>query len=138
MRQTISLLTLPVADLAVSRRFYEDGLGWRPAFANDQIAFYQMNGMVFGLFLRDAFAEELPGVGQAGSAAVAHNEPSREAVDAAIATAVAAGATILKPATATDWGGYSGYFADPDGHAWEVAHNPFWTITEDGRTIIGG
>ena len=140
MEQRMSLVTLGVADLARSRRFYEEGLGWKRGNTEESVAFYQMPGVVLALWSRTGLAED---AGVADSAAgfagvaLAYNSRSREEVDAVLAEAAAAGARVVKPAHDTVWGGYSGYFADPDGHLWEVAHNPFWTIAEDGSVRLG-
>lgn len=135
MDQRLSLVTLGVADLARARRFYEDGLGWVRGNQDEGVAFYQMPGAILALWTRPELAEDA-GISDAGAAfagmALAYNARSREEVDAVLAEARAAGAEIVKPAHETVWGGYSGYFADPDGHLWEVAHNPFWIIAEDG------
>lgn len=135
MEQRLSLVTLGVADLARARRFYEDGLGWKRGNTEDGVAFYQMPGTILALWSRPALAEDA-GVDDAGAAfsgvALAYNARSRDEVDVVLAEAVAAGAVLRQPAHETFWGGYSGYFADPDGHLWEVAHNPFWAIAEDG------
>jgi catechol 2,3-dioxygenase-like lactoylglutathione lyase family enzyme len=139
MEQRLSLVTLGVADLARSRRFYEDGLGWKRGNDNDAVAFYQMPGGIFALWSRAALADDT-GVADSGASfsgmALAYNARSREEVDAVLAEARAAGADVVKPAHDTFWGGYSGYFADPDGHLWEVAHNPFWTIAADGSVRL--
>ena len=140
MEQRISLITLGVADLERSRRFYVDGLGWRPVHDSDEIVFFQLNGVVFGLFPRAAYLadaqlnEEKAGV---GAVALAHNVRTREAVDALLAEAAAAGATITNPARDAVWGGYTGHFTDPDGHLWEVAWNPGWQIDADGNVTVG-
>jgi catechol 2,3-dioxygenase-like lactoylglutathione lyase family enzyme len=135
MEQRLSLVTLGVADLARARRFYEDGLGWVRGNKDEGVAFYQMPGGIFALWSRPALAEDAR-VSDSGATfsgmALAYNARSREEVDAVLAEAEAAGAEIVKPAHETFWGGYSGYFADPDAHLWEVAHNPFWVIAEDG------
>ena len=135
MDQRLSLVTLGVADLARARRFYEDGLGWVRGNQDEGVAFYQMPGAILALWTRPELAEDA-GISDAGAAfsgmALAYNARSREEVDAVLAEARAAGAEIVKPAHETVWGGYSGYFADLDGHLWEVAHNPFWIIAEDG------
>jgi len=144
MDQRVTMITLGVADLAATRRFYEDGLGWRPAQALEGVAFYQAGGMVLGLFPRAELAKDArlgdtpiddTGAGF-GGIALALNMRSKAEVDAVLAEAEAAGATILKPAEDAFWGGYSGYFADPDGHPWEVAWNPFWTLAPDGAVTI--
>lgn len=127
-------------DLARARAFYVDGLGWRPAAAGDgNVTFIQMGGMVLALWGRAALAEDAgladaPG-GFAGIA-LAYNARSRAEVDLVLAEASAAGGTVTQPAREVFWGGYSGYFADPDGHLWEVAWNPFWTLTDDGRLVL--
>ncbi|MCE3249076.1 MAG: putative Glyoxalase/bleomycin resistance protein/dioxygenase, partial [Geminicoccaceae bacterium] len=141
MEQRLSLVTLGVADLERSRRFYEDGLGWRRGNAHAEVVFFQLGGAVLALFARAALAADagLPAAGSGfGGIALAYNARSRDEVDAVLAEAKAAGATILKPAQDAFWGGYSGYFADPDGHPWEVAWNPEWTILEDGSVRLGG
>jgi catechol 2,3-dioxygenase-like lactoylglutathione lyase family enzyme len=141
MEQRLSLLTLGVADLERSRRFYEDGLGWRRGNAHPEVVFFQLGGIVLALFARTALAAdaglEAEGSGF-GGIVLAYNARSRAEVDAVLAEAEAAGARILKPAQDAFWGGYTGYFADPDGHPWEVAWNPQWTILEDGSVRLGG
>ena len=137
MEQRLSLVTLGVADLARSRRFYEAGLGWRASGAgNAEVAFYQLGALALALWGREALAADAdlpdPGPGGFGGIALAHNVRSRDAVDALLARAEAAGARVLKPGTDAAWGGYTGYFADPDGHLWEVSWNPFFTLEEDG------
>ena len=136
MEQRLSLITLGVDSLERARAFYEDGLGWSPKFVSDEVIFFQINGMVFGLFpfeslKLDANLPDLkPGVG----ITLAQNTRTRAEVDTLLSEAEAAGATIVKAAVETEWGGYSGHFTDPDGHLWEVAHNPHWTITPEGMT----
>jgi predicted lactoylglutathione lyase len=125
----ISLVTLGVEDLARARTFYE-ALGWRsPQQPDDEIAFFQAGGMVFGLWTR------LGGHGAPGIE-LAHNVRSPAEVDDLLADAERAGATIARPAAHAPWGGYSGAFADPDGYVWEVAHNPDWQIAEDGSVRL--
>jgi uncharacterized protein len=141
MEQRLSLVTLGVADLERARRFYEDGLGWRRGNAHAEVVFFQIGGAILALFSRKALAADgrLPAEGSGfGGIVLAYNARSREEVDAVLAEATAAGATILKPAEDAFWGGYSGYFADPDGHPWEVAWNPEWTILEDGSVKLRG
>ena len=139
MEQRLSLITLGVADLARARAFYEQGLGFERGNDDDEVAFYQLPGLVLALWDRSELAADA-GVEDAGPGfgglALAQNQRSRDEVDAVIAQAERAGARVLKPASETEWGGYSGYVADPDGHVWEIAHNPFWTIHEDGRTTL--
>jgi uncharacterized protein len=135
MEQRISIVTLGVKDLAASKRFYVDGLGWKPVFENKEIIFFQTGGMIFALFLRNELAKDFEAdaatFGRAAMA-LAHNVRTKAEVDPLMKRATDAGATILKPAREASWGGYSGYFADPDGFAWEVAWNPAWRIAKDG------
>ena len=133
MEQRVSLITLGVADLERSRRFYEK-LGWKRGNQDDGVVFFQIPGGVFSLWSRAALAAEarLPDTGGFGGMALAYNTRSRDEVDGVLAEAKRAGAVILKPAEETPWGGYSGYFADPDGHPWEVAWNPGWSFDENG------
>jgi catechol 2,3-dioxygenase-like lactoylglutathione lyase family enzyme len=129
MEQRISLITLGVSDLPRARAFYE-ALGWRGAQQpDDEIVFFQAGGMVFGLWTA------LGGHGAPGIE-LAHNVRSPEEVDALLAAAVEAGATLVRPAARADWGGYTGAFADPDGYVWEVAHNPDWTLAADGSARL--
>lgn len=135
MEQRLSVLTLGVKDLARSKRFYV-GLGWKPVFENEEIVFFQAGGMVFGLFRGEGLAKDLNADSTSfGRAAMAmgYNVRSKAEVDPLLARAEAAGATILKPARVAEWGGYSGYFADPDGFAWEIAWNPNWTVESNGN-----
>lgn len=134
----VNLVTLGVADLARSRAFYA-ALGWRESSeSQEEIAFLQLGPLVLGLWDRQALAEDaqLSAPGTPGAMSLAINLPSREETDEAYAVAVAAGATALKPPQEVFWGGYSGYFADPDGHLWEVAHNPFWELQPDGSVLL--
>ncbi len=139
MEQRLSVVTLGVADLARARRFYE-GLGWKASGAgNEGIVFFQAGGMVLSLYPRAALAEDAH-VAPEGTGfravALAYNTRSRDEVDAALAEAEAAGATILKAAEEAFWGGYSGCFADPDGHLWEVAWNPHWPLDDAGSVKL--
>jgi catechol 2,3-dioxygenase-like lactoylglutathione lyase family enzyme len=139
MEQRLSLVTLGVADLERSLRFYE-GLGWRRGNQHAEVVFFQLGGAVLGLWSRESLAADADMAPQGsgfGGITLAYNTRSREEVDAVLAEAKAAGATIPKPAEDAFWGGYSGYFADPDGHLWEVAWNPGWTIGEDGGVTLG-
>ena len=133
MEQRISLITLGVADLDRAMSFYE-AMGWRRANDDEGVAFYQAGGMVLALWGRDELAEDsvMTDSGGWGGVTLAYNVRSPEEVDATIEEAQQAGATIGREPAPTSWGGYSGVFIDPDGHPWEVAHNPFWTITDDG------
>jgi hypothetical protein len=138
MEQRISLITLGVRDKPRARAFYE-ALGWHTnAEPDDDVAFFQAGGMVFALWGRDQLAED-SGVtdgGGWGGITPALNVRSPEEVDTVLAEARAAGATIPREGAETFWGGYSGVFVDPEGHAWEVAHNPHWTIADDGTVRL--
>jgi hypothetical protein len=138
--QRLSLVTLGVRDLARARRFYE-ALGWTSgARADDDVVFFQAGCMVVALWGREQLAED-SGVedgGGWGGITLAYNARSPEEVDSVLAEAESAGATIPRAGAETFWGGYSGVFVDPEGHAWEVAHNPHWTIGEDGAVSLGG
>ena len=138
MMQQVSVITLGTTDLARSRRFYGDGFGWTPVFENDEIIFYQMNGLVLGLWLRDKLAEDMARPAAApGSVALAHNVESEAAVEALLERLAAHGGRTLRPADAPPHGGFRGYVADPDGHAWEIAFNPAWSIDDEGRVTFG-
>lgn len=135
MEQRISIVTLGVKDLTASKRFYVDALGWKAVFENKEIIFFQVGGMIFALFLREKLAEDFQvDAASFGRAAVAlaYNVRTRSEVDPLMERAASAGATILKSAREASWGGYSGYFADPDGFAWEIAWNPSWSMKPDG------
>jgi predicted lactoylglutathione lyase len=138
VEQRVSLVTLGVRDLRRAREFYE-ALGWTTrAGPDDEVVFFQAGGMVVALWGRGRLAED-SGVedgGGWGGVTLAHNVRSPEEVDRVVAEAEAAGARIARHGAETSWGGYSGAFVDPDGHPWEVAHNPRWTIAEDGSTIL--
>ncbi len=139
MQQRVSLITLGVADLARATAFYE-ALGWthRPIPGAD-VTFFQAGGMVVGLWGRDQLAQD-SGVsdgGGWGGVTLAHNVGSAAEVDAVIEEARSAGAAITREPGATFYGGYSGIFVDPDGHPWEVAHNPGWTLNDDGTISLG-
>ena len=139
MEQRLSLVTLGVADLARSREFYER-LGWRRSMAKAEgVVFFQAGGMALALFPRSELARDAriapEGSGFSGIS-LAYNTRTRDEVDAVLAEAEAAGATLLKPGEEASWGGYSGYFSDPDGFPWEVAWNPSFRMMEDGRIRI--
>lgn len=140
MEQRVSLVTLGVRDLERARAFYER-LGWRTAaLPEDDVVFFQAGGMVLGLWDRVLLAEDsgTEDGGGWGGVTLAHNVRSPAEVDSVMAEAEAAGATVVRPAAGTFWGGYSGVFVDPDGHPWEVAHNPGWSIAEDGSIRLPG
>jgi hypothetical protein len=138
MEQRVSLITLGVSELGRARAFYET-LGWTTGAAPaDDVVFFQAGGMIVALWGREQLAEDtvVRDGGGWGGITLAHNVRSPAEVDAVLAEAGAAGGTILRPGAETFWGGYSGVFADPDGHPWEVAHNPHWTIEPDGSTRL--
>ncbi len=141
MEQRVSLITLGVADLDRARAFYESALGWKAAESPPGIVFFDLGGIVFALFPDEELKKDMGQAGERGAYdgfALAHNARSREEVDSIFKSLEAAGADIVKPPEDAFWGGYSGYFADPDGHRWEVAHNPFWTVDDDGRVDMAG
>jgi len=128
MEQRLNLITLAVADLARARHFYEVGLGWTPVQAEESIVFYKLGGLILSLFPREQLREDAKQgpEWEQGGFTLAQNFAERAQVDATIARAVAAGATLQKAPEDTEWGGYSGYVADPDGHLWEIA----WPMLE--------
>jgi predicted lactoylglutathione lyase len=135
----VSFITLGVGDVGRSRKFYE-ALGFKASSASQpDVTFFDAGGIVLALFGREALAADASAAG-AGSGfsgvALAHNVSSEAEVDQVLREAVAAGANLLKPGQKTFWGGYSGYFADPDGHVWEIAHNPFMPLDASGRVTL--
>jgi catechol 2,3-dioxygenase-like lactoylglutathione lyase family enzyme len=139
MQQQISVITLGTGDLSRSRRFYVDGFGWTPVFENDEIIFYQMNGLVLGTFDRSALEQDMNrrGLLAPGAFALAHNVAARDDVEPVMRRLLAAGGHLLRGADAPPHGGYRGYIADPDDHSWEIAWNPAWTIDERGLVSFG-
>jgi catechol 2,3-dioxygenase-like lactoylglutathione lyase family enzyme len=139
MEQRLSIVTLGVSDLERSREFYER-LGWRKSIASSaSITFFQAGGMALALYPRVELAKDANVLAQGNGFAgvtLAYNTRGRGEVDEVLSEAERAGARILKPAQEAFWGGYSGYFADPDGFLWEVAWNPFFTIAENGALQI--
>ena len=136
--QRVTLITLGVADLAASRAFYAR-LGWVERDSNEGVAFYQMQGAVLGLFGLSALAADQGRPGATlgtGAMTLAQNFATEADVDAAFAQAIAAGGTALKAPEKVFWGGYSGYWADLDGHVWELAMNPFWTLDAAGGLTL--
>jgi predicted lactoylglutathione lyase len=138
MEQRLSLVTLGVRDLQRARTFYQ-ALGWTTGAAPaDDVVFFQAGGMIVALWGRDQLAEDtgVEDAGGWGGVTLAYNTRSPEEVDTVIEEARAAGARIAREPGATFWGGYSGIFVDPEGHPWEVAHNPGWRIDPDGSTHL--
>jgi uncharacterized protein len=141
MEQRLSLITLGVRDVSRAQAFYK-ALGWHvDGGVNDEtdhVAFFQAGGVIVALWDRSKLADDsgVKDSGGWGGVTLAHNVRSPEEVDAVLTEAARAGATIPRYGAATIWGGYSGVFIDPDGHPWEVAHNPAWTLHEDGRVTL--
>ncbi len=137
--QRVTLITLGTDDMERARAFYA-ALGWTPhPSSQDEVTFYQMHGALLGLFGRADLAKDQGRPGAAlgtGAVTLAQNYEDRAGVDAAWQAALDAGATALKAPEEVFWGGYSGYYADPDGHVWEIAHNPFWPLGEDGSLTL--
>jgi uncharacterized protein len=139
MQQQISVITLGVSDLARSRHFYVDGFGWRPAFENAEIVFYQMNGLVLGTWLETALAADMQrrNLGAPGPFALAHNVLTRDQVQSTVDRLARFGGQVLRTPDEPPHGGFRGYVADPDGHAWEIAWNPAWSIDHNGLVTFG-
>jgi uncharacterized protein len=138
VEQRLSLVTLGVDDLARARAFYE-GMGWTTrAEPGDDVVFFRTPGCILALWDRAKLAEDsaVTDPGGWGGITLAYNVRSSDEVDAVLAEADGAGGTVLRPGAETFWGGYSGVFADPDGHPWEVAHNPHWTLNDDGSVTL--
>ena len=139
MQQQISVITLGVRELERSKRFYMGGFGWVPVFDRDGIVFYQMNGFVLCTWNVAALEEDMrrPGLAGPGAFSLAHNVGSAEEVVGVIARLEAAGGRILREADAPPHGGFRGYVADPDDHAWEIAWNPAWAVDDEGHVRFG-
>ncbi len=141
MQQRLSLVTLGVAEVNRARAFYE-AIGWKMTSGvdddTDQVAFFQAGGAILALWDRDKLAQDsgVSDQGGWGGVTLAHNVRSPDEVEVVMAEAKAAGATIAREGSKTFWGGYSGVFVDPDGHPWEVAHNPHWNLNEDGSVTL--
>ncbi|MDQ3112286.1 MAG: VOC family protein [Bacteroidota bacterium] len=140
MRQKLTLITLGVSDLKKSLEFYEKGLGWKKSpSGNENIAFFPLGGMVLGLYPKHLLAKDAnmnaEGNGFSG-VTLSFNAKSGNEVDEVLSEVKNLGATIIKPAQKVFWGGYSGYFQDPDGHILEVAFNPFWKLDENDNLIL--
>lgn len=139
MQQQISVITLGIADLARSRRFYAEGFGWKPVFENPEIVFYQMNGLMLGTWLAERLEGDMQrsGLARPGAFALAHNVATRDGVQPVLDRLAQFGGRILRPAEAPPHGGMRGYIADPDDHAWEIAWNPDWPISPEGYVTFG-
>jgi catechol 2,3-dioxygenase-like lactoylglutathione lyase family enzyme len=138
MPQWLSVVTLGVGDLQASKAFYLDGFGWTPVFENAEIVFYQMNGLVLGTWLKAELERDMQRAGPTGSGAVAlaHNVSSEAEVRSLVDRLVGAGGRLLRAPDAPPHGGFRGYVADPDGHAWEIAWNPAWPIDDLGNVTF--
>ena len=138
MQQQISVITLGIDNLTHSRRFYVDGFGWAPIFENEEVVFYQMNGLVLGTWLRTELAKDMQRnkLERPGAFALAHNVLDRNQVKPLLDRLTASGGTLLRAADAPPHGGFRGYVADPDNHSWEIAWNPSWTIDEKGHVTF--
>lgn len=131
----VTLITLGVKDLERAVAFY-GAIGWEPSSVLDKVAFYDMNGMKFGFYTLEGLAEDMNRPIDAlgtGAMTLGQNFPTEAEVDAAYEAAIAAGGSVVTRPEKIFWGGYSGYFADPDGHVWEYAMNPYWELDEDGH-----
>ena len=139
MQQQISVITLGVADIARARRFYVEGFGWAPVFENAKICFFQMNGLMLGTWLQGSLEADMQrrGLMRPGAFALAHNVPTQADVQPLLDRLAGAGGRILRDGDAPEHGGFRGYVADPDDHAWEIAWNPAWKIDADGRVTFG-
>ncbi|WP_159947291.1 VOC family protein [Rhizobium sp. 18065] len=139
MQQQVSVITLGVTDLPRSRRFYTGGFSWGPVFENEDIIFYQMNGFVLATFRLSALEEDMGRIGLCtpGASALGHNVAEKDDVEVVMGRLLGAGGRLLRAADAPAHGGFRGYVADPDGHAWEVAWNPAWAIDARGLVTFG-
>ena len=154
MEQRVSIITLGVAELARSKRFYEHVLGWKAFESNEKIIFFDIGGMVLSLYEHKDLVADINATPEGGDPrkgnpsvdppsgyrgmTLAHNLRSPREVDTLLAKVRAGGGKVIKSATKAFWGGYSGYFSDPDGHIWEVAHNPFWPLDDNGQLMLSG
>ena len=133
--QQIAVITLGIAELARSRRFYAEGFGWTPAFESDDVIFYQMNGFVLATWRTEALANDMmrSDLMRPGAFALAHNVRDKDHVVPLIERLIASGGNLLRAPDEPAHGGFRGYVADPDAHAWEIAWNPTWPIDENGQ-----
>ena len=139
MQQQISCVTLGIADLARSKRFYAEGFGWAPVFETPEVIFYQMNGLMLATWLARALEEDSlqPKLARPGAMALAHNVPTQADVQPVLDRLASFGGKILRNADAPPHGGFRGYVADPDEHIWEIAFNPSWPISPQGYVSWG-
>lgn len=138
MQHQISVMTLGSSNLQRSRRFYAEGFGWTPVFENEEIIFYQMNGIMLGTFEKSALEKDMnrSGVSSPGALSLGHNVSSQAEVGRAIEQLIQAGGRLIRPADAPSHRGFRGYVADLDDHAWEIAWNPSWLIDEHGHVTF--
>ncbi len=138
MQQQISVITLSVADMARSKRFYVDGFGWSPVFENEIVS-YQMNGFMLGTWVDGGLEGDMQreGLKRPGAFSLAHNVSEQEIVVPLMDRLAGAGGRILRQADAPPQGGFRGYVVDPDDHSWEIAFNPAWRIDEQGMVTFG-
>ena len=139
MQQQISVITLGIADISRSKRFYGEGFGWTPVFETPDIVFYQMNGLMLGTWLTASLEADMrrPSLARPGAFSLAHNVLTQQEVQPLLDRLAAHGGRLLRAADAPPHGGFRGYVADPDDHAWEIAFNPAWPIAADGRVTFG-
>jgi catechol 2,3-dioxygenase-like lactoylglutathione lyase family enzyme len=139
MQQQISCVTLGIADLARSKRFYVDGFGWAPVFENPEVVFYQLNGLMLGTWLSSALQEDSrqSPFTRPSAFALAHNVKTQADVQPVLDRLASNGGRILRNGDAPPHGGFRGYVADPDEHVWEIAHNPSWPISPEGYVSWG-
>lgn len=139
MQQQISCITLGIVELERSKRFYIDGFGWMPVFETPDIVFYQMNGLMLGTWRLDALKDDTrrSDLATPGAVTLAHNVVGQADVQPLLGRLARCGGTILRDGDATDYGGFRGYIADPDGHIWEIAWNPTWPISPEGYVRWG-
>ena len=138
MQQQISVITLGIDDLARSKRFYGEGFGWKPVLETPDIVFYQMNGLMLGTWRASALAEDTGRVGlKPGAFSLAHNVATQADVQPLLDRLANFGGRLLRVADAPPYGGFRGYVADPDDHAWEIAFNPAWPIDAEGHVKFG-
>jgi catechol 2,3-dioxygenase-like lactoylglutathione lyase family enzyme len=138
MQQQISVITLGIVDVEASKRFYVDGFGWTPVFENEEVVFYQMNGLMLGTWLKRSLETDIGRPAPGNSAfTIAHNVAGEAEVRDLIDRLAVYGGEVLRAADAPPHGGFRGYVADPDGHAWEIAFNPAWPISPEGYVTFG-